>query len=854
MKTRIIILCLLLLQIFQFSNSRAVIGIDFGTEWIKIGLVKPGAPIDVVLNEQSKRKTENYIGFLDKDRFFGYNANQKITRFPTEMAKFLNLNFEKFFQDGEFEKYKQLYIPINFVKNEQRGTISVKLKSGKIYSVEVLLAMMLRLVKNLAKVYTDSNVTECTISIPPFWTVAQRRAMIKIGKLAGLDVLSLIHEGTAVALQYGLTKLRKMKEPRNVLFYDFGASSLKVSIARFTPPSGKTASEILGVLKVKAVTWDKNVGGIDFETVLANYFADVYKKEKGQDLTNDPRAMSKFMQSAAKVKEILSANTETIAYVEGLVDDTDFKYLITRETFLKLSKPIFDKLVDPVKQALKDANLTIDKIHSFEVLGGGSRVPEIQNILSKEFGKLKFSLNADESIALGSAFFSASLSPMFRVRNFKITEVYPFEIKVNLSRKSTQSTSQEFTLFPRLDWMDASKTVTIPRDEDFSFTITEGGVGSLVTYHVKGVKEVLEGFKPSNGSIVESGKKSVKLTFDLDKNGIVSLKSARADFEESFKKIVKVKVKVEDEKKDEKKEEKKDEKKEEEKKDGKKDEKPKTKIVSKEKIITKSQTKILNVEHEDHGLLSLTDEILKQYEKEMSELDEYEKLKLITVEKRNNLESLIYSTKSGMSDLSKYSTEDEKKNYEKVSTEIDDWLNFGDGEDSTADEYQKKYDLLQSVYQPVQQRFDQTNERPKVLTGCRDIFNQSNQFLDLFKKMGTNHIKQDLIDGLESKTKEVTEWLDKTVSAIEKAPLFETPVVTNKEIKEKCDKLREQLLVLIRMPPPPPKSNDDGKNGTKIEVNESNKTSNEEKKDEKKEEKKDEKINEENQEKKRDEL
>lgn len=168
--------------------------------------------------------------------------------------------------------------------------------------------------------------------------------------------MGLIHETTALALQYGITNLRRLKETRHVVFYDLGAANLQVAVATYTPPKN---DDTLGKLNIRGVAWEKTVGGIDFEGRLAKYFAELFKKKHGKDVSGIPKVMARFMTTAKKIKEVLSANKETIVQIDTVVDDIDFNYMITRKEFEDITRDLMIKALKPINDALEQAKIPL---------------------------------------------------------------------------------------------------------------------------------------------------------------------------------------------------------------------------------------------------------------------------------------------------------------------------------------------------------------------------------------------------------------------------------------------------------------------------------------------------------------
>eukprot|EP01080_Neovahlkampfia_damariscottae_P005139 gene5139-8745_t len=804
MKNFNFILIIILLSFFTIVNSRAALGIDFGSEYIKVAVVKIGSPIDLILNEASKRKSENMVGLLGKDRFFASHAKTKYQRYPTSMFMLLNtLNGVKFKEaKDEFNRFKSLYIPTQFLENS-RGLIDVKVgDSNDIYTTEELLAMILTYVRSIAKNSVGFDVVDCVITYPPFYTKEQRQALLDASNIVGFKS-TLLSETTAVSIQYGLQKLRDIKSPYNSLFFDFGSSSLKVTVARYRPSKDQ---DKLGSVNIRAVAYEKTIGGKDFESVLATHFAKGFEKQYGIDITKIPRAMAKLMLSCIKVKEVLSANTETFINVESLHDDIDFRMKITRKEFEELSFKILSKIIPTVEIAIKDSNIKLDKIHSFELIGGSSRIPGVQSLLKKHFKReLQYSLNADECMALGSAFRAAELTPTFRVKKFDVQEPSPI-----LSHFQLSGSDKKYILFKKSDNIGSIKTVTIPRNEDFSITLDDNGE-DFVKYSINNVtntlnelKETIEEEEEGEGKKkekLESSKKRIVLSFKLTNNGFIELETSSAVLEEKFKVL-----------------------------DSKK----------KEKIETRKKSLKLNSSEDLINYIGLKKEDVEKSVLKFEEFKKYEEKKRSIEKSRNDLESHLYHLKNKFQEdeeLKKFYTNEEKETLFKLVTEYADWLEIQE-EETKLNEYIDRFNKLKSLSDPIFNRFDEFGKRKLKIESCQATIKRMKDFVALMEQ-SFKHITKEERDNLLNLTSETEKFINQKIELQNKTPLNETPIITSQELETKCNALIEASAILMRKPVPPPEPKPEE---TKVESKEEAENKTEEKKPEPKREDKKEEL------------
>lgn len=322
--------------------------------------------------------------------------------------------------------------------------------------------MYLSKIKATAGAELKLPVSDICMSVPPWFTDIQRRALIDAAEIAGLKLLRLINDGTAAALGWGITKLdlpAPEERPRRVAFVDIGHSSYTVSIVEFKK----------GELAVKATTWDKDFGGRNFDKALVDHLAKEFKGKYKVDIYSHGRAMARTIAAAEKTKKILSANQQAPVNIESLMNDIDASTMITRQEFEAMIEPLLTKVHQPLEQALAQAKLTKEDIDIIEIVGGGSRVPALKESIQEFFGKpLSYTLNADEALARGSAFSCAILSPVFRVRDFAVQDIISYPIEFGWEKApDIPDEDTSLTVFNKGNVMPSTKILTFYRKQPF---------------------------------------------------------------------------------------------------------------------------------------------------------------------------------------------------------------------------------------------------------------------------------------------------------------------------------------------------------------------------------------------------
>lgn len=395
----------------------SVIGIDFGNESCVSALAKK-RQVEIVANEVSHRKTPSIVGFTESSRNIGERGlssqSSNINRTVTEIKRLLGRENS---QPELQADCKNFAFPVVALPN---GSVGIKINEQG-FVPEQIAAALLGHIKTISENYSSTRITDCVISCPPYFSDKQRSALIDSGKIAGLTVLRVMNETTAVALNYGILRTLPEKDPIRVVFIDIGHASTNVAIVRF----------IQGKLEVLGTASDSSLGGRNFDHLMFSWINEEIKAKYKIDPSTRPKAVLRLIQALKKSKHMLSALREVPLNVDSLMDDVDISFSISRSQFEELSTPLIQRFLAPVKQVLSQTETKVEDVHSIEVVGGCTRVPAIKSIFEKFFNKPpSTTCNADESVARGCALQCAMLSPAFRVRNFEVHDVtsYPIEV------------------------------------------------------------------------------------------------------------------------------------------------------------------------------------------------------------------------------------------------------------------------------------------------------------------------------------------------------------------------------------------------------------------------------------------
>merc|ERR1719431_2161315 len=313
--------------------------------------------------------------------------------------------------------------------------------SDTVYSVEELLGMLFAHAKTQAETFTEQAVKDAVITSPVYFNQAERLALVAAAQLGGLNVLQLMNVPMAVALNYGMFRRKEINGTvKNMMLYDMGAQATTATIVGFqiVKTKDKGFAETHPQAQVLGVGYDRTLGGAEMKFRVRDYLADEFNAmgKTKTDVKTVPRAMGKLLKEAERVKLILSANTDCFAQIENVMEDIDFKLPMSREKLMEMSSDLMDRVTGPVQRALTTASMSMENIDQVILVGGGTRVPRVQELLTEFVGQeLGKSLNTDESAAMGAVYRSADISTGFKVKKFLTKDAVILPIDVDFERE-----------------------------------------------------------------------------------------------------------------------------------------------------------------------------------------------------------------------------------------------------------------------------------------------------------------------------------------------------------------------------------------------------------------------------------
>lgn len=860
---RLLRLAILPLLLSQYVDAAAVISIDFGSEWMKVGIVSPGVPMEIVLNKESKRKTPAVVAFRDDVRTFGEDAVTVGVRFPKNAYKYLLDLLGKPYDHPLVQAYKERF-PYYEIASTDRGTPEFIHGDNIKYTPEELVAQLLAKAKEFAEISHGQQITECVITIPGYFNQAERKAMKEAASLAGLNVLQLINDYTAIAINYGIFRRKEINETAwHALFFDMGAASTKAALVEYKTVKIKEKGyvETVPQLQVIGVGYDRTLGGLEMTFRLREHLIKAWEANGGGDVRASPRAMEKLLREAERLKIVLSANSEHYAQIESLLDDKDFKHLVTRADFEALCSDLWPRVSGVIQRAVAAAAGSGSGARLI-VAGGASRVPAVQEVLRSSVGlEPSRSINADEAATLGAVYRAASLATGYKVAALNVRDAVILPIQVVFTRHVDGNEKLiKRTLFGPMNPYPQKKVITFNKHtDDFSFNVNYAELDHIPSNELKNIgtlnltqvvlSGVSEALAKNSGENIEH--KGIKAHFNLDDSGILNLINVEFvaektvteedDKDSTLSKIgstisklfgsdseipEKAEVKPEEQTQEAEKNDtiKANETSTDKQNATETETKPKPKIiVLKEPIKTEEQ--ILNIE-------PLSSEEYKSSKAKITELNNIDKKRVERETALNNLEAFVVDAqmKVDMEEYAECGTPEQIEEIKKICSETSEWL-YDDGYEAPTEMYEEKLSLLKEKTNPIWYKHWEHRERPDAVTAMRNLIKSAKEFLKTAKNY-TKEVNSERdvftdveITVLEKKIEETESWLEKSIEEQNSLKKNEDIKLTVDSIREKMSNLdREVKYLLNKMkiwkPKKPAKKDSDNKTETIVNAGE----------------------------------
>jgi len=867
----------ILLLILIKCTIGAVLGIDFGSEYIKVAIVAPGAPFKIVLDEMSKRKIPSVVAFDSDVRQYGNGATSLHTKRPHDTYRYISRLLGKSIESPELEELLDLHaLPYLLEEHPRRKSIRIKRGDGYL-NVEEVMAMILSYVKRIAEVENnDRPVMDAVVTVPVSWSQQERKAFMDSAKLAGLNILSLLNENTAAALNYGIEREYNVTKAHNYILFNMGSSSTKASVLRYSAYIGKR-DRTVGQVEILGVAWDEFLGGNRFDNVIVENLIEAVKahkeikKEGLTDVRGEPRVMARLKKAARKAKEVLNTIKEYTVHIEGVYKDYDLRgHKLTRDEFDEHSADLYKRVLVPIEDAVLQSGLDKEDFEGIILMGGASRLIGVQDVLQSYLPDkdLKKDLSTDEASVMGAAFTAANVSTSFKVRPIGLVDVTPFAVGVKVSNLSPEDEpfSKKGQIFKKNNKLQSVKSMRFSYDRDFRVEVNyldsehrphlpEGISTNIGTWAITGVEEVINQMREAG---IE-GKPKIYVTLKLDKNSIIDISKARGEYTESYEVVVEEKKKVNlttpvdkpkeekekpevkekdntdkldheekddekgdaDEKKDtgetEEKEEE-DEKKEQT--DGAQANETIPEEVSPPKMVPEIRTRTkkvyLTVTYEGSEVLSYNESDFNASMQLLEDMD----LKDIAVHEnaaaKNRLESFIYEVRGVYGDnedeIAKVATEEQIEEAMREVQEAEDWLWEVEPEEESAKLFQEKLRATRKKADDILNRAYELDLRADAIKTA--LANIESGKAALLKIENRTAITDEERTKLKNQVESAQKWILEKIELQETLSLTEKPAFKSADLVKRSESFKKFQAQLVKRPEPKKKKKKKKKKGS----------------------------------------
>ncbi|KAJ9094363.1 hypothetical protein QFC19_007971 [Naganishia cerealis] len=816
------------------STLAALLAVDYGAEWTKASLVKPGVPFDVLLDRDSKRKMMSTVGWKKEERVFGGDAAAIAARFPEAHYPYIKPLLAATAVPNNTIYPSQPFLSPDSGRlvfrhpNAPSSAYNIDGTGETTWTPEEILAQQLAYVKGLASAAANEDVKDLFMTVPSYFTQAQRRALKDAAEVAGLSLTGIISEAGAVGLNYAMTRSFPVKEYH--MIYDSGAMKTTATILSFetkemplespllTGKSKKTFKPKMSnttIVEVVAFDSEQELGGAILDERLREVLIEEFLTQDGnggEDIRNDARALRKLWREASKVKQILSANNEASASVESLINDIDFRTRVSRTKFEEVCADEANRFSRPIVNALRLAGMTQDQLDSVIFFGGNTRVPMVQAAVRTIVGdeKVAQNVNTDEAAVMGAAFYGASQGRAFQSKlKMKLLEKSPYEIGYQ-SGKVSVDLSEHGVVFPAYQVAERQSLNFPPTDDimvDFLYTGHNAPSSAEISkLEIHGIHQAV-----ANLTKDEVEESNVNVNVKLDNRGILHTANAVLTYvtkpetpsvADKLKGLFggnKDRQDAEDAEKN-------------------------SDTVEEDPVQEQPREKKIGLRFTEHaaGIKPMSAEERRNAKKRLAAINAVEIAAMQRGEAINHLEGYLYRVKSMLGEdapnkaLQDFSSSHEKNALSKAVEEAFEWMAEHIEAAETAILH-KKREVIEAMEKPIIKRFQEYNGRGKAIEDFQKAIFASQTWLDEAFKNVTEAISagnltrwtKEELEGVKTMLQEYESWAKEKMAA-QKAvgeAMHVDPVLLNADLESRGRALQSHVLGLQKKPmPKPPKT------------------------------------------------
>ncbi|BGP11187.1 lumenal Hsp70 protein [Rhodotorula toruloides] len=837
---------LLVASFVPSASAASLLAIDYGTDSFKASVVKPGIPFDVLLTKEGKRKAPSIVTFRGEERLVGGDAQSLATRFPQDTLSSVKL----LLAHPPSHVQSQLHSSLFSIPQTTTSRHSPALQTSKLsVPVEEALAYQFVYAKEMAEEQAKEPVREAVVTVPGWFAEAERKAVIDAAEIAGLRVVGLVNDGSAVAVNYAMSRTFP-PEPSYHLIYDLGSGSLRVTLVSLRsamlpdPLSLAETPQLKNVtsIEVHGFGYDLDVGGYVFDRAVRDLLVEAFEETMGKQLgegrkvTDDKRAMAKLLREAARVKQVLSANTAAMARIEGLIDDLDFRTEITRSALESRASSLLSHLVSPIQSALDSASLPLSSIESVILVGGSSRIPLVQKAVADKVGKDKIAknVNADEAAVLGAALYGAGITRGFRTKDMRVRDLVPFGIDVAYEAEHKEGADSRIItthLFPANSATSSKKTLTLRKTSDFSLDFSyapssssssaAAPSGHLFSTHLKGISAAT-----ANLTAEQLVNATVRVGVEVDASGLLRVGKAELVLREEEEGEGAKKGGVTDKLKglfnkfssssgknsttsssssaptatpeegltDE--------------------EKKQLDEMIRQAQLPPARVRLTVETQGGEGAAGMGSEEKMELKKRLRDAKTALTRKLAHEEARNALESYVYRVRDLLENNEAFvaaSVESERRAVREVQERTAEWL-WDEGEGAETKALKEKKRELEKLVKHILSRSTEAVARPAAVSSLRDQLAKTSTFLSTARADSAALTKSDPsapqrfttdeLDSLDKLVKESQSWLDDALKRQEKLKAHEDPAFKVAEVENKVKEVERETSRLEKKKQP----------------------------------------------------